>query len=589
MVTNTKRGRSATHRGVIRPLRPKPPLADAVTRDGTDPSAVQPPATVLPSVAIPRASRVGRSRSSRKSPGPTPDGAPPPLLLPPPEPGAFSRLPPPPGVLATSPQPPQPHRGRLLFFVAVATAMFGLVWMGASQVLQRQKAAWPDHPSEWDPRLSELAYFVEADRGQDFRFPVYLDVLTPEQMSRTVRSGPTGSDAEARQIAATRASELRALGLFSGDAASPLDAVSSLEVAGSRGEDELPQSYYDAAAKRIVVLAPPEQGDPGLEWNASVVRALTYALRDQYTGLAAGAAEAPAPSVFHALAEGEARRTERRFRMEQSGGDAPSSLTRIASEDELRASMSIVGLTADLLAEPMVETIIDLDGPKAVDRAFSYPPLSEEALFDPSHYRGSGAVLPVAMPDPEPGSVVLREGTLGPVTWYVMLAQVTDAGTALRAAYGWGGDRVVVTRYGEATCVRLAFRGDRAADLTEMRTALEAWVAAVAGARREVTLVGDQLVVIGCDPGVAAPSPLHSAARGTVLGPRLAMETVRVLHRDHGLTYQRARCAALDFVGQHSPEELEALAEATATQGAVALGTTSLQDQRLSLAVSRCP
>jgi len=293
--------------------------------------------------------------------------------------------------------------------------------------------------------------------------------------------------------------------------------------------------------------------------------------------------------VFHALAEGEARRTERRFRLEQSGGDEPSSLTRIASEDALRASTSIVELTADLLAEPMVETIIDLDGPKAVDRAFSYPPLSEEALFDPSHYRGNGAVLPVAVPAPEPGSVVLREGMLGPVTWYVMLAQVTDAGTALRAAYGWGGDHVMVTRTGETTCVRLAFRGDRAADLTEMRAALDVWAAAATGARREVSLTGDQLVVIGCDPGVAAPSPLRSAVRGTVLGPRLAMETVRALHQDRGLSYQRARCAAVDFIGQHSPEELEALADVAATRGAAALGTTSVQDQRLALAISHCP
>lgn len=501
-----------------------------------------------------------------------------PLLLPPPALGSFSRLPPPPAVLAPSPSTPESHRGRLLFFVAVATAVFGLVWMGASQVLQRQKAAWPDHPADWDPRLADLAYFVEADRGQDFRFPVYVDLLTPEQMSRAVRSGSSGSDAHARQSAATRASELRALGLFSGDAPSSLD-----------GEDELPHSFYDSATARIVALAPVEQGDPGLEWNASMVRALTYALRDQYTGLMVGAAEAPAPSVFHALAEGEARRTERRFRMEQSGGDEPSSLTLIASEEALRASASFVELTADLLAEPMVETIIDLDGPKAVDRAFSYPPLSEEALFDPSHYRGNGAVLPVAIPAAEPGSVVLREGTLGPVTWYAMLAQVTDAGTALRAAYGWGGDHVIVTRTGETTCVRLAFRGDRPADLTEMRAALERWVAAAAGARREVTLVGDQLVVVGCDPGVSAPSPLRSSPRGTVLAPRLAMDTVRVLHHDRGLSYQRARCAAIDFLGQHRPEELEALAEAATTQGAAALGTTALLDQRLTLAISHCP
>ena len=36
----------------------------------------------------------------------------------------------------------------------------------------------PGHPDEWDPRVADLAAFVEDERGLDFDHPVYVDFLT---------------------------------------------------------------------------------------------------------------------------------------------------------------------------------------------------------------------------------------------------------------------------------------------------------------------------------------------------------------------------------------------------------------------------
>lgn len=510
--------------------------------------------------------------------GPTvrvvPDEAP--LVLPLPERGSSPRLPPPPAVLLAPLPSPRP-RGRVLFLVAVATAVVGLVSFGASQVFQRQEVAWSDHPQDWDERLVNLVAFVEADRGQSFRFPVYLDILTPHEMTRA--AGIDGPDVDAAgQGAVTRAAELRALGLFGGD------------LSWTSSDRDVPFSVYNPATKRLAALSPQAEGDPDPSWRASLVRTLTYALRDQYTGLVEGETRASAPSVFQALAQGEALRTERRYRIEESAG-APAAAPRLGdAADQGLAAALMVELTVALLAEPMVDTIIDLDGPQAVDRAFSYPPLSEEALFDPSQYRGRGSVLTVAVPPPEADAVILRQGPLGPVTWYLMLAQVTDAGTALRAAYGWGGDHVMVMSIRGTTCVRLVFRGDSGIDLVEMRSALALWVAAaVPGSRREMTLVGDQLVLLGCDPGIDAPSALPREVMGPVVAPRLAMQTIRALHRDRGLSYARARCAAVDFVGQYSAEELDDLAQVAATQGVAVLPPPAAQDHRLAVAISHCP
>ena len=65
---------------------------------------------------------------------------------------------------------------------------------------------------------------------------------------------------------------------------------------------------------------------------------------------------------------------------------------------------------------------------------------------------------------------------------YLVLAARLDPEVALTAAEGWGGDRYVAyTKRGTGgrECVRVAIRGDTAADTEEIGDAFEEWSAAL--------------------------------------------------------------------------------------------------------------
>src|SRR5687767_10540895 len=99
---------------------------------------------------------------------------PPPPPLPPswgPAPTAW-RSPPPPPPPSLAPPPPR-------WLVALGIMVTGVLVLGLVALATRAFGSdGPDHPDAWDPRVSDLAAFVEDERGLEFDHPVHVDFLT---------------------------------------------------------------------------------------------------------------------------------------------------------------------------------------------------------------------------------------------------------------------------------------------------------------------------------------------------------------------------------------------------------------------------
>src|SRR5690606_26121335 len=98
-------------------------------------------------------------------------------------PGPLTRRPTAPAMsLAAPPRPPRRRAGppplaRLTAALIVGTLVAGAVTV-AVRLLDDEGV---DHPDAWDPRVADLAAFVEDARGLAYDHPVHVDFLTPEE------------------------------------------------------------------------------------------------------------------------------------------------------------------------------------------------------------------------------------------------------------------------------------------------------------------------------------------------------------------------------------------------------------------------
>ena len=133
----------------------------------------------------------------------------------------------------------------------------------------------PSHPDEWDPRVADLAAFVEDERGLDFDHPVYVDFLTAGASTRRQTTDDDGRRRGRRAGRATTdyAGQLRALGVASGE----LDLYEAFNSVVDSGT----LAFYDPTDERIRVRG--TEMTVGLE--VTLVHELTHALQDQHFDL----------------------------------------------------------------------------------------------------------------------------------------------------------------------------------------------------------------------------------------------------------------------------------------------------------------
>lgn len=460
------------------------------------------------------------------------------------------------GTEATPPlwQPPQPkvrRRRPVLRSIVALVVVLVLVGGGIGAFVLLSGDDGPDHPDAWDPRVEELAAFVERERGLEFRHPVETSFLTEAEFVEQVE-GTAGelTDEEKEEIADDTAL-WRAIGLVEGD----LDLVEAI----TQLHSETTLAYYDPETKQIVVRGT----DLDVSTRVTVVHELTHALQDQHFDLESKL-EDDDSFAFTGLIEGDATVIEERYL--QSLGKS-----EISDYDD---SQTVFGDDLDLgdvpevflafqgapyaLGPGLVSALLEDGGHERLDESFLEPPTSDTHLLDPTTFlRGEEPDL-LETPKLEPGETRLEhdeDENFGAIGWYLFLAERIDPHTALRAVDGLGGDSGIAFRRDGEVCGRLAFSGVTDHDTDEMADALEAWAKEMPEGVAESGREGEVVTLTSCDPGTDAKVTTGRAVDAFTL-PVARSAIYRSLMADALLESEVAWCSAVGLVEELSVETL---------------------------------
>jgi hypothetical protein len=415
----------------------------------------------------------------------------------------------------------------------------------------------PGHPDEWDPRVADLAAYVERERELEFDHPVYVDFLSPaEYTEATLAGGPAEEDARAELE--LYASQLRALGVASGE----LDLYEAFNTVVDSGT----LAFYDPADERIRVRG--TEVTVGLE--VTLVHELTHALQDQRFELDRvqdPTLDTGASAAFRALGEGDALRVENAYIEDELDEDQQAAYDEEFAGD-LAESEAATGdvppyIEATFgapyaLGQPFVTMLFNDAGNAAVDEAFEDPPYTEEHLFDPASFLADEGASEVEVALPR-GAETVEEGPFGATAWYLVLAERIDPKVAFDAALGWDGDHYAAYERGDEVCVQAVFAGATAHDESEMAVALEEWQETMPGDRAEVTRVDGHPGIDTCDPGEDVDLELTGRSETSLYLPNLwgylVADASTVLDADGCRCYARAVIDELTYEQISGPDD----------------------------------
>ena len=476
---------------------------------------------------------------------------PPPPPPPVPPPGPWASIPPPP------PFEPPPSRARNAM-TALGVVIAGLVVLGLVVGVTRLLGSdGPDHPDVWDPRVADLADFVERARDLDFDHPVYVDFLTADEYTELTTDDEADADATQREELDRYAAELRALGVASGE----LDLFTALNQVSDGGT----LAFYDPDDARIRVRG--TEMTVGLE--VTLVHELTHALQDQHFDLSRTRTidgDSGAATAFRGLAEGDALRVEDDYIADELTTAQQAEYDAEFAEELADSEVATAGVPAFVsatfaapyaLGQPFTTMLLNVDGNAEVDAAFSDPPTTEEHLFDPVSFladEGEADDVDLGFDDEE----LFDEGSFGATSWYLVLAERIEPEVAFEATLGWGGDRFAAVERDGVTCVRAAFVGDTAEDEAQMAAALEAWLEAMPGGEARLLEVDGHPVLDACDPGEDLDLELTGRSENALYLPNLwgylTADAASELDPDGARCYGRRALDGVSFEQITDPE-----------------------------------
>ncbi|MFZ6003509.1 MAG: hypothetical protein ACOYXM_06185 [Actinomycetota bacterium] len=436
---------------------------------------------------------------------------------------------------------------------AIAVALVG----AAVALVAQSFDSGPEHPDEWDPRVIDLAEFVEDERSLEFDHPVYVDFLTPaEYTEQTTEDEEALADDERAELA-RYAGELRAFGLGSGEI-DLFDAFNAVSDSGTL-------AFYDTVEERVKVRG--TELTVGL--RVTLVHELTHALQHQHFDIEAlydDELDSSASTALRSLIEGDALRIEEAYTSGELTAEEQAEYDEEYAE-ELEASEAS---TADvppfisasfsvpyLLGQPFVLMLANEGGNRAVDDAFESPPDTEEHLFDPASFLAGedGKELDLDLDD---DIEVLDDGPFGSPTWYLMLAERIDPKVAFEATLGWTGDAYATFKRGGRSCVRAAFAGDSSGDEEEMSAALSEWAAAMPGGMAEAIEIDGHPGLESCDPGEDVDLELSGRSGDALFLPSLwgylVADAATALDADGARCYATEVLAGLTYEQIVDPE-----------------------------------
>ena len=298
----------------------------------------------------------------------------------------------------------------------------------------------PSYPDDWDPRVEDIAQFVQTERGVLFEHPVYVDFLSDEEFTADVTTSEDELTDEDRASLEEAESTLRALGLVSGD----IDLFEQQNQLTGEGV----AAYYDPDIKRIRVRG--TEMTPDLE--VTLAHELTHALQDQFVDLNAVEADLDEDesSRYRAVVEGDATNIEDAY-ADKELTDAEYD-EYVSRSQDVSDEVDLDGVPPAMVAlfdapyaiGPSFDRIVKNErGSSGLNDALREPPASDLQLLDPRVYFDGRRPEDVDTPEHPADQEVIEEGEFGTFDWYIVLASRIDPKHALNAVDGWAGDSYV--------------------------------------------------------------------------------------------------------------------------------------------------
>jgi hypothetical protein len=441
---------------------------------------------------------------------------------------------PPDAAAASTAAAPSRRPSRLRWVIASVVVVVAALVVGTIVVVNARRGV--GHPSSWDPRVADLARFVERDEGTDFEHPVTVTYLDESGFKDRLRMDEATSDEDRQDIEDAEA-VLRALGLQGGEG-SLFDQANTLNTEGVA-------AFYDPDTQEIVI---PEGDADSLSTKATLVHELTHALQDQLGRLEDDDGESEAAAGRLALIEGDAEHVkeawidqlddEQRAQLDEE--DAATGEEVTADLVDVNAAMLSLFAAPYALGAPMVDAI---DAAGRVEDAFDDPPNSSADVLDPIRWLDPVDVIPVDDPVLAADEEAMGEAdALGAYTLYLVLATALEPADALAAADGWGGDRMQAYRNADgATCARVGIVGIDEEATTRIGEAVDTWIASRAGDAATSTRTDGQIRLDACE---ADGDALSAEAAGV---PSLRASLVPLL-LDSGAPAAMATCISVAVV-----------------------------------------
>jgi hypothetical protein len=381
------------------------------------------------------------------------------------------------------------RRRRWPWIVGGAIALVGLLVVGGVAAARKTQSSDTANsptksvkPTDWDPRIVDLATFVEQHRGLRFKQPVTLDLLDDEAWaSDTARSSsPTMNTAAAE-----------ALGLFAqgfdGDGARLRATQAAYSGFTSGGESiGVHGTVLDAFTR------------------SQVVHALTHAVVTQNRATVSnidGAFRSAAAQqrIDYAVFEGDASRVENEWVASLPTNERNEVRARLAAIDAAKnasapAEFLVEWMLPDLLGDEFVHAISQL-GPDERNRLYREPPQDDAGMFDPSRYRDPAPPVITEELEVDEGFAEVAAGTrsVGRWLWFLSLAWA-DWPAAVRAAMsGYQNDTAIVMRSKSSVCLK-AIVVPTSTGVTALVAAFQRW--ALGDPERTVTLRADGSILV---------------------------------------------------------------------------------------------
>jgi hypothetical protein len=295
---------------------------------------------------------------------------------------------------------------------------------------------------KWDPRIADLAAFVEKSRGLTFKRPVALRLLDDDAWRSSTSRGGTTVNFDIAE----------ALGLFP----QGFDARSAANVAQG--------SAYSAFTEGgTTVNVHGTTLDPFT--RAQVVHGLTHALDSQHADTLDHQGSRPSPRearIDYVIFEGDASLVENEWIASLPSDQRTQALDRleeIEAERNVNASSALLveWMLPDLLGDEFVHAVAEA-GPEERNRLFSNPPQHDAAAFDPSRYTDPIPSPVTETMSGEPGDAPTTAGAdptdgVGSWLWFLTLASVEQPSAVRAAMSAYQADVAVVSRVQDSVCV----------------------------------------------------------------------------------------------------------------------------------------